>query len=225
VFDPLPLLGPAVLALTYLGLRWTSTRRLRRMQNALFGQLRSGASLDTVEQLLARAVADAVDWRLNNARGRKSSARSLVVERDLRALHAVAAMESLHFDVAREELEALLGHVAYELLILRLALIRGIADPDGPSPIPSVHLDESLFDDTRAQLALFRGEGAMALAEGKPVYPGTRARLLAAAGREEEALALLRTLAPTRLADLRRAFPADAAVLAFARDEQRSPYR
>jgi hypothetical protein len=220
-----PLLPAGLIAFSYLVARWTGARRVARASGALFVRLRGGASLDTIEQLLVRAVANALQDRQRSSRGREVIARPLEVERDLRALHALAAMECLHFDKAAEELDRISGHVAHEILSLRLALLRGSADVDVPSPIPSASIDESLFDDTRAQLALFRGDAAMALAEGKPVYPGTRARLLAAAGRDEEALAMLRTLAPTRLADLRRAFPADAAVLLLARQEQRSPYR
>ncbi len=80
-----------------------------------------------------------------------------------------------------------------------------------------------LLDDPCAQLALRRGEAERVLAEGKPTYPSTQARLLAAVGRENEALVLLEKLAPTRLADLCRAFPGDAAVLLLNRE--RSPYR
>jgi hypothetical protein len=198
-------------------------KQLSTLAPHLFALLREGADLTAAARRIDYALVDAMYGRVRKHRSLKDPDFGREVEVALRALHALVAMERLHFDVAAGELDRLTGHPAYELLSVRLSLWSGESEITAFPPTNDGGFDPVLLDDTRAQLALRRGEAERVLAEEKLTYPSTQARLLAAVGRENEALIMLKRLAPTRLADLCRAFPGDAAVLLLNRE--RSPYR
>ena len=75
--------------------------------------------------------------------------------------------------------------------------------------------------DTLMQVALAADEPLAATAS---LLPTTRARWPASVGGEDEALAVLRPLAPCRLDALQRAFPDDPATN-LARQNERAPHR
>ena len=190
--------------------RWS----LRRVRAELLGALTSGADLGAIEQELAYLVAE--------LRPGLPSPHDPGAE--LRLLHAIAAMEQLDFEVARMRLDATLAHGAEPWARARLALLRGqpdVSEPPGPAPV----LLGEIGDDTRALFALAAAGADEALLAHPRALPTTRARLLAALGRNDEALATLATLAPARLDALCRAFPADPVVLLHARSLHATPYR
>ena len=206
------LLPSTLVAVAFLSRNARKRWSLRRVRADLLEALTTGADLTAIEHELAYLVAE--------LRPDLPSTH----DPDLRLLHAVAAMERLDFDLARTRLDSMPRHDAGSWARTRLALLR--AQPDVVEPRdPAPSLLDVIVDDTRAMLALATAPTKETLEAHPRALPATRARLLAAAGRDEEALALLATLAPTRLEALCRAFPADAVVLLHARSLRPTPYR
>jgi hypothetical protein len=175
----------------------------------LFVSLRRGDDLTARRHQLHRSLAKA--------------SRTAPAQAELQLLCSIISMEHADLSAAEQHLADAHVHAAVHALHARLQVLRGTFSSNA---VPTAsgqlgRLGELIDVDTAAQIEL-RSHRVPQFT--RRLLPTTRARVLAAQQKHDEALAVLRTLAPSRVDAMCALFPDDPATrLWLARSG--GPYR